>query len=379
MTARLLTRIALLLSYAGLFVSGILSIAELKSADVPCGVSGGCHTVAMDPSSHLLFGLSNAYLGLGAYLVFAILASMRLLNPGAPRFILLFAYIASVAGTAFSGYLTYLELFQIHAICVWCVSSAIIVTLLLFVHAAEFQITADQPAQPASGRFDFGAVVALPLIAFLAIAGLGAGLTRGPSAIKAPITQGTFERYPLVPGGAQIYGRHDAPVTIVEFADLQCPVCRHDFPKLKDIVSQSNGKIRLVFRHFPLPGQEHNMALPAAALAEYAATKGKFFEFVGAFYTENEDNETTPLGILNVAKSVGLDVADAQQAIVDEKSVAFRRVQEDSAASAQYGLISTPTFFVFGPGQELHPDVTLFSGLEDLLKTPKYQQAMGNG
>ena len=78
--------------------------------------------------------------------------------------------------------------------------------------------------------------------------------------------------------------RDNAPITIVEFADLQCPSCRAGYPKVKEIVSRANGKIRMIFRHFPLSGPEHNMALPAAAIAEYAATKDKFYDFVSAIY-----------------------------------------------------------------------------------------------
>jgi protein-disulfide isomerase len=378
MNSRLLTRCALLLSLLGIFVSGVLALAHIAGTDVPCGLSSGCQTVAKDASAHML-GPDNAFLGIAAYLVLAILASMRLLGSTiAPRLNLLGAYLIAAVGTIFSGYLTYLEVFQIHAICVWCVSSAIIITLLLFTHAAEFQVRAlETPAGPEAkptkaSLTEFGFIVA----GFLVATGATFAVPSAAPPIRlAPIDVSVYKQFPLVPEGANIYGNPDAPVTIVEFADLQCPTCRAGYPKLKDIIARGNGKIRLVFRHFPLSGPEHDMALPAAAIAEYAATKNKFFDFVGGMYSADPDSLHKAEGILKVAQSVGLDTKEAQAAISDTNSEAFNRILNDVNAGSAYGLQYTPTFFVFLPGQA-KPDLMLSADLEKTLGEPRYAKVI---
>ncbi len=380
MNARLLTRIALILSYGGIFVSGVLAIAHIIGREVPCGASGGCSAVAADASSRLLLGIDNAYLGLAAYVILSVLAALRLTSPDSFKANLGIAYAISAIGTLFSGYLTYLEIFQIHAICIWCVASAIIITLLLFVQAAEFQkrsteLTPD-PA-PSRGRLDFGLLLGGMLVTALAMGGTAMSLGQRVKITKAPIQPGKFHQFPLVPQNANIEGRVDAPITIVEFADLQCPVCRSSFPKVLDIMSHSNGKIRVVFRHFPIE-QEHPLALPAAAIAEYAGTKGRFFEFVKALYAKELEDIKGPEDLLKVAESVGLDTNDAQKQVTDDKSEAFKRVSRDVQAAGVYGLLATPTFFIFTTGNEDKPDVVLSSEIEDLLKTPPYARVLSN-
>lgn len=79
-------------------------------------------------------------------------------------------------------------------------------------------------------------------------------------------------------------GPRDAAVTIVEFADFQCPVCRSVAPILKSIRERYPGDVALVFRHFPLSSHEH--ALPAARASECAAELGQFWSFHDALFTQ---------------------------------------------------------------------------------------------
>jgi protein-disulfide isomerase len=72
-------------------------------------------------------------------------------------------------------------------------------------------------------------------------------------------------------------GSEHAPVTIVEYGDFECPSCKNAVPAVKMLLENFAGKVRLVFRHFPLE-QAHPHALMAAEAAECAGEQGKFWE-----------------------------------------------------------------------------------------------------
>ena len=73
-----------------------------------------------------------------------------------------------------------------------------------------------------------------------------------------------------------VLGNPDAPVTVLEYADFECPYCAAAAPVLKQLVEESDGRVRLVFRHFPLAGN-HPHALTAALAAEAAGAQGAFW------------------------------------------------------------------------------------------------------
>src|SRR4051794_41893782 len=76
------------------------------------------------------------------------------------------------------------------------------------------------------------------------------------------------------------YGRPDAPVTVLEYGDLECPYCRAAAPVLRELVDGAEGRVRLVWRHFPL-FEVHPHALTAALAVEAAAGPGRFWELRG--------------------------------------------------------------------------------------------------
>ena len=82
-------------------------------------------------------------------------------------------------------------------------------------------------------------------------------------------------------------GPESAPVTIVEFSDFQCPYCAASGPVLTRLFEKYPGKIRLIFRHFPLPG--HIQAMPAAEAAECARDQGKFWEMHDLLFQHQEE------------------------------------------------------------------------------------------
>ncbi len=125
----LLQRLAFAIALIGIGVATYITIADSGGGAPAClAGGGGCETVASSSYSHIA-GINIAVFGVGGYVFLAIAASM----PGdLGRF---GGFGAALVGFGFSLYLTYLELFVIHAICQWCVTSAVLMTILFALNA----------------------------------------------------------------------------------------------------------------------------------------------------------------------------------------------------------------------------------------------------
>jgi uncharacterized membrane protein len=141
MTDSVLRRTSEALAMAGVGVAGYLTYVHYAGLHPICGVSQGCETVQTSSYASLL-GIPVALLGLISYVL--VLASLRVRGEAA----LLGGYGLTLIAFAFSLYLTYREVFTIHAICTWCVSSAIIFTLLAIVGAPR--VLRVEPHEPAA-------------------------------------------------------------------------------------------------------------------------------------------------------------------------------------------------------------------------------------
>lgn len=143
-----------------------------------------------------------------------------------------------------------------------------------------------------------------------------------------------------------IIGSPNAPVVIVEYADLQCPYCALIHPTLNRIVSESNGQIAWVFRNFPLDSI-HPEARPAAEAAEcVAALKGNdaFWKFTAALFADQQDIGSDFFA--KTAASLGTDPA-AFAACISKKSY-DGRIDADLAEAVQNGGQGTPFTVVVG-------------------------------
>jgi protein-disulfide isomerase len=131
-----------------------------------------------------------------------------------------------------------------------------------------------------------------------------------------------------------------APVTIYEFSDFQCPHCKMAAPMLKKIVEESNGKVKLVFKQYPLP--LHPKAREAAKATIAAHKQGKFWEMHYLLFEKQDELQTANLE--DYAKKIGLDMkrfkADMQSKDADKKIAA------DIAEGEGAGVDSTPSIYV---------------------------------
>jgi uncharacterized membrane protein/protein-disulfide isomerase len=348
--ALLLNRAILVLAFVGLFISGVLSMEHLFNIPVPCGGSGGCAQVSASPASKL-FGVPVAYFGFLAYVGIAGLAMVRSLRDmRSSKGLVTAGYTLAVVGTVFSLYLQYQAYFVIRAFCPWCFASAVTIVILLILHAMLANAVEEPAAEARSSAVDTIMPFALPVILVLALGMQGFNMqaeARNPDpsgAISGKLPQEALSL--LLPEGEELnaIGPDDAKITIVEFADIDCRACKESSPTVKAFAEEFPTQVRFVYRHFPLD-HIHPYAAASAAVSEYAAEKGKFWEYlIAAMAVPEVVQDITQ--VLAVADKVGLDVDDVQKRMSDPKDAAFGRVQRDLEASDKLGIMQTPTFFI---------------------------------
>lgn len=151
------------------------------------------------------------------------------------------------------------------------------------------------------------------------------------------------------PGDSPVRGAAMATVTIVEYSDFQCPFCGRAHPLLVDALREFSGRVKLVFKHYPLSG--HVRAMPAARAAEAARLQGKFWEMHDLLFEHQSALEDPDFE--RYAAQLGLDLvrfrADLASAEVQH------RIEADRAQGATVGVEATPTLFLNGRKLLEHP------------------------
>jgi protein-disulfide isomerase len=138
-------------------------------------------------------------------------------------------------------------------------------------------------------------------------------------------------------------GPEDAPITVVEFSDFQCPFCKRTLPTIKSLREKYPDQVRIVYRHLPLDSM-HSRARPAAEASLCADAQGKFWEFHDLVFENNRNLSDDDLK--GYASALGLEM-DAYDRCVSEGETRAA-VQVDAAAAASLGITGTPAFFVNG-------------------------------
>lgn len=138
-----------------------------------------------------------------------------------------------------------------------------------------------------------------------------------------------------------------AKVTVVEFADYECPACAEDEPGVQQILKDYNGKINYVFRNFPLP--QHQNAIPAAMAVEAAGEQGKFLEMGAKLFSTQATwvNLSNPNPVfVSDAQAMGLNMTKFNQDL--QSQMLKNRIQKDYEDATALKIEATPTFFVNG-------------------------------
>ena len=143
--------------------------------------------------------------------------------------------------------------------------------------------------------------------------------------------------------GAPVRGATDAPVTIVEFSDFECPFCKQTHPTLKQLLERYPGKVRLAYRDFPLDSI-HPQARRAAEAARCASDQGKFWEYHDVLFTQSPQLALEDLR--RYAGQVGLDITKFDGCLA--AGVHKTTVQRDLDEGNRLGITGTPAFFING-------------------------------
>ena len=148
---------------------------------------------------------------------------------------------------------------------------------------------------------------------------------------------------PVDPDRDHIRGPADAPLTLVEYGDFECPFCARATGAVADLRERFGDQLRYVFRHLPL-SDVHPHAQLAAEAAEAAAAQGKFWPMYDRLFAHQDRLATTDL--LEHAAAVGLDVPRFARDLGAGRYT--RRVQQDVESAEVSGVGGTPTFFIGG-------------------------------
>lgn len=151
----------------------------------------------------------------------------------------------------------------------------------------------------------------------------------------------------VVEEGRVIFGKKDAPITIIEFSDFQCPYCSRGYQTVKEVEKEYGDKVRVVFKHLPL--DFHPMAMPAAKYFEAIALQGadKAEKFHDAIFQDqkalNADGEKF---LKATAKKVGADLKKVEKDINSEG--VQKRIAADMEEAKKFEFSGTPGFLING-------------------------------
>lgn len=184
----------------------------------------------------------------------------------------------------------------------------------------------------------------------------------------------TFEK-PLITAirsDESILGPKDAPITLVEYSDFECPFCARGFGTVKELMTKYKGKIRFVYKHLPL--SFHPQALISAKYYEAIRLQDENKAF--AFHDEIYKNQKKLSGGVNfldaTAKSVGADLKRLKQDV--ESPAIAKRIDDDIREAASLGIEGTPGFVINGvPVRGAYPADHFVGIVDELQKRGKLQ------
>jgi Na+/H+ antiporter NhaA len=165
---------------------------------------------------------------------------------------------------------------------------------------------------------------------------------------------------PVNPRRDHLRGDPDAPLTLVEYGDFECPFCGRATGSVEEVRRHFGDRLRYVFRHLPLSDVHPNAAMAAQA-AEAAAAQGRFWEMHDRLFAHAD--ELTPDDLVAHAEALGLDVERFAEDLAERRYAG--RVDHHILSAEASGATGTPTFFVNGVRHEgLSDAASLIAALE---------------
>jgi len=157
-----------------------------------------------------------------------------------------------------------------------------------------------------------------------------------------------------------VLGRADAPVTVLEYGDYECPYCRGAARDVREMLARYPDTVRFVFRNFPIV-QQHPHAEQAAEAAEAAGAQGKFWPMYELLLQPSSGLDLSSL--LDCAAGLSLDVGRFRDEVTGRAYAA--KIERDVQDGIQDGVNATPKFYV--DGERIDGKLPL-EGLEDAIR-----------
>jgi protein-disulfide isomerase len=142
--------------------------------------------------------------------------------------------------------------------------------------------------------------------------------------------------------GSPSKGPSSAPIELIEFSDFQCPFCLRAYPTVNQVLSTYGDKIRLVYRHYPLPS--HPNARPAAEASQCAAEQGQFWQYYERLFADQ--TKLSDAELKQSAAALGMDASRFNTCVDSHKYK--DRVEKDILEGNEAGVSGTPAFFING-------------------------------
>lgn len=167
-----------------------------------------------------------------------------------------------------------------------------------------------------------------------------------------------------------VRGPKDAPLTLIEFSDFECPFCARGYNTVMELLKQYEGKIRFIYKHLPL--SFHPMAMPAAQYFEAIKMQSaeKAWEFHDRIYKDQRKLQNGEAFLKSLAKELKVDMNKLAKDIKSEE--VQKRIDHDQAQAAKFGFQGTPGFVLNGvPVRGAYPSSHFNTIVEELKKRGK--------
>ncbi len=380
-----LDRVVFALAVLGLLTSAHISIQQQRGFDQGCtgfsasmfaGPAFDCGAVTSSEAG-TLFGVSNSTWGILFYLFVAGLTALAAFNVRGQRA----AFKSSravlvVGGFLYSVYLVYYQFVVLEELCVLCLLSAGIVTLLLVSLVIDVNRSTEQGSsdrmiiKPAREMAYMGALVVLlgvlvgaDLAYFSAAESEDVFASEQEEASSPPTVERTVSQpaalpaectYDLEKGSVENYerlvnffdptvGDPGAPVTVIEYFDPNCPHCATLHDVMMPVVQSHADRARFVFKPFVL----WRHSIPQSEALYAAAQEGKFFEMLEAQYAiQQPQTGLGPDQLRSIAERIGMDAAHLMQRL--ESGIFQSTLAQERQKAVDIGVDSTPTVLING-------------------------------
>ena len=256
-------------------------------------------------------------------------------------------WLMAAPAVGISWWLQSISIYQLISFCPWCMGSAFLVTFIFLLASRDLFLN----GKPLAGeqKLLVGTVTFIAALSFLmALPDIMAHIRNAQGKAAAEVVGPVVEpptAPPIKTADMEVTGPADAPFTIVEFADYQCPHCAKTSIMLSEELKKHPNRFRFAFRNYPL--QMHHWASQAALAAEAAGEQGKFWQMHDFLFAHQADMAKPDFSQSNFTKyaaSLGLNTQQFEQDAASDKIIS--KVANDSTTAQQIKVQMTPTFFI---------------------------------